>query len=190
MPPATATSMSPTRMPWSASITAFSPDPQTLLLVSAAPRSGRPPRSAAWRAGFCPSPAETTFPMMHSPMIPAPMPARLTASATASSRSSVALKPLSARRNFRVGVRTGLTITELRTAHLDLRHRVRTEEQLETFENHGRGAHDFTRPLRRRGFHEQRLPIELHVCRAAERGTDGRTPGEADFAVRDRRVAQ
>ena len=36
MPPATAMSMSPTAMPWAASITAFSPEPQTLLIVSAA----------------------------------------------------------------------------------------------------------------------------------------------------------
>src|ERR1035441_5475016 len=29
-------------------------------------RSGSPPLSAAWRAGFWPSPADTTLPMMHS----------------------------------------------------------------------------------------------------------------------------
>ena len=52
MPPATATSMSPVAMPWAASITAFSPEPQTLLMVSAATRSCRPPLSAAWRAGI------------------------------------------------------------------------------------------------------------------------------------------
>src|SRR5947199_7482565 len=128
--------------------------------------------------------------MMHSSTIAASMPARRTASATTSAPSSVALKPLSAPRNFPVGVRTALTITELRTAHHDLRHRVRTEEQFETFEDHGRGAHDFARPLRRRGFDEQRLPIELHACRASQRRTDGRAPGEADFTVRDRRVAK
>ena len=59
MPPATATSMSPTRMAWSASITAFSPEPHTLLIVSAATWSGSPPLSAACRAGFWPSPALT-----------------------------------------------------------------------------------------------------------------------------------
>ena len=57
MPPATATSMSPVAMPWAASITAFSPEPQTLLIVSAATRSASPPLSAACRAGFCPLPA-------------------------------------------------------------------------------------------------------------------------------------
>ena len=56
MPPATATSMSPVAMPWAASMTAFNPEPQTLLMVSAATRSCRPPWSAAWRAGFWPIP--------------------------------------------------------------------------------------------------------------------------------------
>src|ERR687894_259165 len=36
MPPATAMSMSPSAIPWAASITAFNPDPQTLLMVRAA----------------------------------------------------------------------------------------------------------------------------------------------------------
>jgi len=36
MPPATAMSMSPVAMPWAASITAFRPEPHTLLIVSAA----------------------------------------------------------------------------------------------------------------------------------------------------------
>ena len=36
MPPATAMSMSPVAMPCAASITAFSPEPHTLLIVSAA----------------------------------------------------------------------------------------------------------------------------------------------------------
>ena len=39
MPPATAISMSPVAIPWAASITAFSPEPQTLLIVIAATRS-------------------------------------------------------------------------------------------------------------------------------------------------------
>ena len=36
IPPATATSMSPVAMPCAASMTAFSPDPHTLLMVMAA----------------------------------------------------------------------------------------------------------------------------------------------------------
>ena len=66
MPPATAMSMSPVAIPCAASITAFRPEPQTLLIVIAATCSCRPPLSAAWRAGFWPSPAATTLPMMHS----------------------------------------------------------------------------------------------------------------------------
>ena len=43
------------RCPAAASITALSPDPQTLLIVSAPTRLARPPRSAACRAGAWPS---------------------------------------------------------------------------------------------------------------------------------------
>lgn len=47
MPPATTTSASPVATAWAASITAFKPDPQTLLMVRAATRSSRPARRAA-----------------------------------------------------------------------------------------------------------------------------------------------
>ena len=52
MPPATAMSMSPAAMPCAASITAFSPEPHTLLMVSAATlvsraRRGAPPAAPA-----------------------------------------------------------------------------------------------------------------------------------------------
>ena len=66
MPPATATSMSPSDTAWAASMTAFNPDPQTLLMVRAATSLLRPPLSAACLAGFCPTPAEMTLPTMHS----------------------------------------------------------------------------------------------------------------------------
>ena len=66
MPPATAISMSPVAMPCAASITALSPEPQTLLIVNAATCSPSPPFSAACRAGFWPLPAWITLPMMHS----------------------------------------------------------------------------------------------------------------------------
>ena len=42
MPPATITWASPQRMAWSASITACSPEPHTLLIVSAATVGGKP----------------------------------------------------------------------------------------------------------------------------------------------------
>src|SRR5207247_7641435 len=48
------------------SMTALSPDPQTLFTVTAPTRSGRPPPSAACLAGFWPSPAERTLPMTTS----------------------------------------------------------------------------------------------------------------------------
>ena len=62
MPPATAMSMSPSAMPCAASMTAFNPEPQTLLMVSAATSLLRPPPSAACRAGAWPTPADNTLP--------------------------------------------------------------------------------------------------------------------------------
>src|SRR6059036_2300592 len=58
MPPARTTSAEPARIMSDANITACSPEPHTLLTVTAPTRSGRPANSAAWRAGFCPRPAE------------------------------------------------------------------------------------------------------------------------------------
>ena len=66
MPPATTSDASPARMAWSASITAFKPEPQTLLTVNAPTESGNPAKIAACRAGFWPSPAPITLPMMTS----------------------------------------------------------------------------------------------------------------------------
>src|SRR6059036_1286717 len=114
MPPATATSMSPAATACAASMTAFRPEPHTLLIVSAATCSGSPPRSAACRAGFWPSPAETTLPMMHSSTIAGSRPARRTASATTSAPSWGAVNALSAPKNLPVGVRTALTMTDSR----------------------------------------------------------------------------
>src|SRR5688572_10677112 len=111
MPPATATSMSPVAIAWAASITAFSPDPHTLLMVSAATWSESPPRSAACRAGACPSPADTTLPMMHSSTIAGSMPARRTASRTTRAPSCGAVKSFRAPRNLPVGVRAAERMT-------------------------------------------------------------------------------
>ncbi len=47
MPPATIRLASPARMAWAASITALSPDPHTLLTVSAGIVAGRPLCTAA-----------------------------------------------------------------------------------------------------------------------------------------------
>ena len=62
MPPATTTSTSPSRSPSAASITAFMPEPHTLLRVVQGTLSGSPALSAACRAGACPTPALSTLP--------------------------------------------------------------------------------------------------------------------------------
>ena len=54
MPPATTTPASPSRIAWSASITAFMPEAQALLIVAAPTAAARPPKIAACRAGFMP----------------------------------------------------------------------------------------------------------------------------------------
>src|SRR5580765_6284680 len=190
MPPATATSMSPTRIPWSASITAFKPDPQTLLMVSAATCSGSPPRRAAWRAGFWPSPAGTTLPMMHSSTMSASMPARRTASATTSAPSCGAVKVLSAPRNLPVGVRTALTMTDSRTANLDALDTVGAKKILQPSQDDRRRSHDFARPLRAGGFDDQNALLQCDLRGALHCGTHRRAPGKADFAFRERRVAE
>jgi hypothetical protein len=51
MPPATMRSASPARIAEAPIITAFRPDPHTLLMVVALTDSGSPAFSAAWRAG-------------------------------------------------------------------------------------------------------------------------------------------
>lgn len=56
-----------------------SPDEQTLLTVVQHTFFGRPAKIAAWRAGACPNPAETTFPMMTSLTSSLAIPARWTA---------------------------------------------------------------------------------------------------------------
>ena len=68
MPPATTQWLSPALMDWAAIMMASSPEPQTLLTVLAESVSGSPALSPAWRAGFCPRPAWSTQPMMHSSM--------------------------------------------------------------------------------------------------------------------------
>ena len=52
IPPATTISASPARIAWVASMTALSPDPQTMLMVSAPTAGGSQAPSPAWRAGF------------------------------------------------------------------------------------------------------------------------------------------
>ena len=71
MPPATTMPASPRRIAWAAIITAFRPEPQTLLTVAAPTETGSPAPSAACRAGFWPSPAPRRSPCtLHPPPWP------------------------------------------------------------------------------------------------------------------------
>ncbi len=79
MPPATTTSASPTWIAWAASMTALSPEPQTLLTVIASTSQGIPARIAACLAGFWPLPQGSTWPMMTSSTASFGTPARASA---------------------------------------------------------------------------------------------------------------
>ena len=105
MPPATIRSASPARMAWAASTTAFNPEPHTLLTVKAAMVSGKPALSAAWRAGFWPTPACSTCPMMTSSTRSLATPARRMASAMAMAPSRGAGMSPKAPRYLPIGVR-------------------------------------------------------------------------------------
>src|SRR5262249_25621036 len=156
----------------------------------AATWSGRPPLSAAWRAGFWPRPADTTLPMMHSSTIVGSMPARRTASRTTPAPSCVAANDFSAPRNLPVRVRTADTITDSRTTNLDLLDPARAEECLEPPQDDARRPHDLTRPLRTGGLDDQHALLELHRRHALQRLPDGAAPGEIHLAVGQRRGAK
>src|SRR5258708_7608510 len=128
--------------------------------------------------------------MMHSSTISGSMPARRTASATTSAPSCVAVNPLSAPRNFPVGVRTADTMTDSRTANLDALDGIRAEKRVQPFQDHGRRAHDLARPLRARRVDEEHAVLELHGRHALERGADGGAPREGHLAVGERRGAE
>src|ERR1019366_6146299 len=82
-----------------------------MLSVIAETASSRPPRKAAWRAGFWPRPAARTHPMRHSSTLAGSSAARETASRTTRAPSSVAEKLESDPWNFPTGVRTADTMT-------------------------------------------------------------------------------
>src|SRR5215218_5287065 len=116
--------------------------------------------------------------MMHSSTISGSMPARRTASATASAPSSVAVNPFKAPRNLPVGVRTAETMTDSRTANLDPLDDTDAKQRLETFEDHRGRAHHFLRPLRARRLDQQDAPFELDVGDPLDCGSDGSFPRE------------
>src|SRR4051812_19458847 len=177
IPPATAISISPVAMPCAASITAFRPEPHTLLMVIAATCSCSPPFNAACRAGFCPSPAATTLPMMHSSTTAGSIPARRTASRTAMAPSCGALNSFRDPRNFPVAVLTADTITGSRI-DVDALHGVRPEQQLHALQNGLARPFDLERPARIARRHDQPRVAQLHRGRSRQRRADSNRPGE------------
>ena len=111
IPPATTALTSPARTACAASITALSPDPQTLLMVMAGTVAGIPAPMAAWRAGACPSAATTTLPMMTSSIVLTSMPERSTAARMATAPNSGADRGPRPPRKRPMGVRAPSTIT-------------------------------------------------------------------------------
>src|SRR5215510_11869540 len=115
MPPETMMSASPARIACAPSITAFNPEPHTLLMVVAGTVGATPPLIMAWRAGAWPSPPCATLPMKTSSGSSAFTPARSMAALMAKPPSSGALNDDSEPRNLPIGVRAPLTITASRS---------------------------------------------------------------------------
>ena len=111
MPPAATTALSPVRICWAASATARRPEPQTWLIPNAVLASGSPAARAAWRAGFCPSPAASTWPRITSSTSPASTPARSNAACSASAPSVCAGSVPRAPLKLPTGVRAAETMT-------------------------------------------------------------------------------
>ncbi|SCD63399.1 hypothetical protein GA0115246_1039619 [Streptomyces sp. SolWspMP-sol7th] len=112
-PPATTMSNSPARMSWSARAIASSPERHTLLTVSAGTLIGMPAFTAAWRAGICPAPAWSTWPMITYWTCSPPIPARSSAALIAKPPRSAPEKDLSEPRRRPIGVRAPATITDV-----------------------------------------------------------------------------
>ena len=104
MPPATMSSASPARMADAPIITAFSPEPHTLLMVVALTPSGSPAFSAASRPRLARS-AWSTWPMIASSTFSGATPERSTAARMAVAPRSVAGVVESAPPNLPMGVR-------------------------------------------------------------------------------------
>src|SRR6266581_1782601 len=111
MPPARRTSAEPARIMSDANMTVWRLEPHTLFTVTAPTRSGRPPKSAACRAGFWPRPAAITLPMRTSSMSAGTSPDRFTASATTVLPSLTASTFRNARPYLPTGVRHAPAIT-------------------------------------------------------------------------------
>ena len=110
-PPAMMISESPSRMAWAPSITAFRPEPQTLLMVIAGTPCGRPDLMTDWRAGFWPEPAVSTWPRMTSPICSPDRPVRCSSERMTVAPSSGAAVLASVPPNLPTAVRAAATIT-------------------------------------------------------------------------------
>ena len=111
MPPATTTSAEPARSRSWPSITAFMPEPQTLLMVVQPVATGMPAAMAAWRAGAWPRPAGSTQPMITSDTASAGRPDCSTAALMAVAPKVVAGTPVNWPSNAPSAVRLAPTIT-------------------------------------------------------------------------------
>ena len=94
-------------------MTAFRPEPHTLLIVMAGTVTGRPALITAWRAGFWPTPAVSTWPMITSSTWSGFTPARASTSLMTSAPSSDAGILASEPPNLPMAVRAAATITAL-----------------------------------------------------------------------------
>src|ERR1700730_14873713 len=111
MPPDTTISAEPALMMSCASMVAFMPEPQTLLMVVAPVASGGPPPRAAWRAGAWPCPAGSTHPMNTSSIRSGASFARSTAAPMTCEPSLCALNGDRSPMNLPSGVRAAETMT-------------------------------------------------------------------------------
>ncbi len=111
IPPATTMSAEPALIISAACITAFMPDPQSLLIVTAPVLSGMPAKRIAWRAGPCFKPAGSTQPIMTSSTSCACSPARETASLITAAPNSGAVFVASEPWKPPIAVRAPLRIT-------------------------------------------------------------------------------
>src|SRR5258706_9773556 len=145
------TCASPALIACDASMTALSPDPHTLLTVTAETLAGIPALSAAWRAGAWPVPPWITWPMITSCTSAAGTLDRLSAARMATAPSSGALNGERAPRNLPMGVRAAPTITRMR----DLSGMITSLIRLPTFEVNRRrkGRTALSRAFARLEFH-------------------------------------
>jgi hypothetical protein len=110
MPPATTISASPALISAAASMIDLRPEPQTRLMVVAGVVSGRPALRSACRAGACPTPACSTWPIRTSSTTASGGSPRSTAALIATAPSSTAGTVDSAPPNLPIGVRAALTM--------------------------------------------------------------------------------